>query len=207
MASALPACRSATSRCSCFSRMADQGELANHSSRRLLTPFEALHPDVSAAHPALASGSHRRPRRNRAATPMSISCSSAHTAKEFLQQAVPPACQGPPMAFRRLRRTVPRSDLSFEAETSRTHRRGHPLDLPGLFHPDNARELWPSGLWSRESAPPRLRGSSSRAVLRWLSHRARLRRFHSLRDRRSGFWPSLPCPPGLSPRRLSLPLP
>jgi len=105
---------------------------------------------------------------------MSVSCSSA------------PEAQGLCTTDGATRLPGPAHDVSTSPASctlGRRSSRGRPFNPSGLFHPDNAPELRPTGLCSRESARPRFRRRSSRVVLLRLSRCARLRRFDPFRDR------------------------
>jgi len=213
MASALPACRSAASRCSCSLRMADRGESANHSSRRLLTPFEVLHPVVSATHPVPASGSHQRPRQGQAATPMSVSCSSAHTARRSPRgRRRYPSTRAHPWRLDAFGELYPREQASRGRNPSKP---AHGADLSArrvCFTPTTLVSFDLQGFDPAKAHPAVSDRIPPLPFCEELSPRARLRRFDRFRDRESTSEPGGPetspqCPHGLTPRRRSLPLP
>jgi hypothetical protein len=120
------------------------------------------------------------------ATLLNVACSSALVAERFLSGGVAKSHRSPLVAFLRLQRAVP------QGATLSTQ--------PGLFHPDNALELSPSGLLAvrrygliSETKPPLPFGAA-------LRRRVRLRRIDpsakrpQLRCHAKG-----PCPPGVLP--------
>jgi hypothetical protein len=162
-------------------------DLNRRSSLRLPRLLRALTRSVPAGPCETLDSARTEPDHARGpATLLNVACSSALVVERFLSGGVTKSHRSPLMAFLRLQRTVPQgATLSTQS---------------GLFHPDNALELSPSGLLAvrrsslvSETGPPVPFGAT-------LRRRVRLRRIDpSAKRPQLRFHAKGPCPPGVLP--------
>jgi hypothetical protein len=158
-----PACRSAAPRSS--SPTASQHGFESE----IATPLVGFPPpsELDPGLPASSSRVRQAVLSSPGQPPMSFCRSSAHTADRVLRGG---ACHTPPEPARGV--STPSANRPL----------GHPHCLPGLFRPDNARELSTFRAFSFQRSVTRSRVRSSHAVTRFRasSPRDRLRRFSPL---------------------------